>query len=168
MNDEDVFSFEDVDEGGRPRVTAPLPGSAASSSRSFATAPGTLFARSPRPVASGVTRGEKKEETRVRLFHVSDPREVCGGVIGLPENKKLCAAHPNDCGFQATHRGKKVELHPDAPYVMAPKKGAIHANLLPTLKGSYVPSDVILADLLEDERPVSMYVACLFRWVQRF
>jgi hypothetical protein len=34
---------------------------------------------------------------------------------------------------------------------MAPKKGATHANLPPTLKGSYVPSDVILADLLEDE-----------------
>jgi hypothetical protein len=101
MNDEDVFSFEDVDEGGRPRVTAPLPGSAASS-RSFATAPGTLFAHSPRPVASGATRGEKKEETRVRLLHVSDPREICGGVIGSPENKKFCAAHPNDCGFQAT------------------------------------------------------------------
>jgi hypothetical protein len=46
MNDEDVFSFEDVDEGGRPRVTAPLPGSAASS-RSFAAAPGALFARLP-------------------------------------------------------------------------------------------------------------------------
>jgi hypothetical protein len=104
-----------------------------------------------------VTRGEKKEETRVRLLHVSDPREICGGVIGSPENKKFCAAHPNDCGFQATHRGKKVELHPDTLYVMAPKKGAIHANLLPTLKGRYVPSDVILADLLEDERPVSMW-----------
>jgi hypothetical protein len=137
MNDEDVFSFEDVDEGGRPRVTAPLPGSATSST-SFAAAPGTLFARSPRPVASGVTRGGKKEETRVRLLHVSDPREICGGVIGLPENKKFCAAHPNDCGFQATHWGKKVELHPDALHVMAPKKGAMHANLLPTLKGRYL------------------------------
>jgi hypothetical protein len=61
-------------------VTAPLPGSA-TSSRSFATAPGTLFASSPRPVASGaVTGGRKKEETRVRLLHVSDPREGCGGV----------------------------------------------------------------------------------------
>jgi hypothetical protein len=159
MTDEDVFSFEDVNEGGRPRVTTPLPGSA-TSSRSFATAPGTLFARSPRPVVSGVTRGEKKEETRVRLLHVSDPREICGGIIGLPANKKFCAAHPNDCGFQATHRGKKVEPHPNALHVMAPKKGAMHANLLPTLKGSYVPSDVILADLLEDERPVSMWHVC--------
>jgi hypothetical protein len=63
MNDEDVFSFEDVDEGGRPRVTTtPLPGSTPASSRSFATAPGALFARSPRPVASGVTRGEGRNK----------------------------------------------------------------------------------------------------------
>jgi hypothetical protein len=153
---EDVDVDVDVDEGGRPRVTAPLPGSAASSG-SFATAPGALFARSPRPVASGATRGEKKEETRVRLLHASDPREVCGGVIGSPENKKFCAAHPSVCGHEATHHRKKVDLHPDALHVMAPKKGTTHANLPPALKGSHIPSDVILSDLLKDERLVDMW-----------
>jgi hypothetical protein len=121
---------------------------------------GMLFARSPRPVASGVTRGEKKEETRVRMLHVSDPREVCGGVIGLPENKKFCAAHTSVCGCQASHRGKKANPHPDTLHVMAPKKGATHANLRPALKGSHIPSDVILADLLEEERPVAMWHVC--------
>jgi hypothetical protein len=157
MNDEDVFSFEDVDTASHTRVTTPLPGSA-TASRSFSTtAPGTLFGSSPRPVASGVTRGEKKEEVRVRLLHVSDPMEICGGVIGLPENKKFCAAHPKDCEFQVTHRWKKVDLQADTFYVMSPKKGAVHANLLPTLQGNFIPSDVTLSDLLDDERPVAMW-----------
>jgi hypothetical protein len=154
---EDVFSFEDVDAAtGSGRVTTPLPSSA--TSRPFnANAPGTLFASSPRHVASGVTRGEKKEEARVHLLHVSNPTEVCGGVIGLPENKKFCAVHPNDCDFQVTHRWKKFDLQPDTFYIMSPKKGAVHAHLLPTLKGNFVPADVSLSDLLDDERPVAMW-----------
>jgi hypothetical protein len=82
------FSFDDVKGDGSPRVTTPLP---------FNPVPGMLFGSSPHPVASGVTRGEMKEETRVRLLHISDISNVCGGVIGLPENKKFCAAHPSVC-----------------------------------------------------------------------
>jgi hypothetical protein len=94
MMDEGAFSFEDVEDGSSPpRVTAPLPGAP---SLTYPR-PGTLFGGSPRPVASGVTRGEKKEETRVRLLHVSDPATVCGGVTGAVENKKFCAAHPSLC-----------------------------------------------------------------------
>jgi hypothetical protein len=152
----DEFSFDDVDGEGGPRATTPLPG-APSSSRSINPVPGTLFGSSPRPVASGVTRGEKKEETRVRLLHVSDPANVCGGVIGLPENKKFCAAHPSVCDYPATHRGKRVDLMTDTLYIMSPKKGAMHATLFPTLGFNYIPSDVKLADLLNDERPVAMW-----------
>jgi hypothetical protein len=45
----------------------------------------------------------------------------------------------------------------DTLYVMSPKKGAMHATLLPTLGYSYIPGDVTLDDLLRDERPVAMW-----------
>jgi hypothetical protein len=41
--------------------------------------------------------------------------------------------------------------------VMSPKRGAMHAALLPMLGFNYIPSDVKLADLLSDERPVFMW-----------
>jgi hypothetical protein len=152
----DEFSFDDVDGEGSLRATTPLPGFAPFT-RQFNPVPGTLFASSPHPVASGVTRGGKKEETRVRLLHVGDPANVCGGVIGLPENKKFCAAHPSMYDYQVTHRSKRVDLITDTLYVMSPKRGAMHATLLPTLGCNYIPADVKLADLLSEERPVAMW-----------
>jgi hypothetical protein len=135
MMEDDEFSFEDVDTG---LVTTPLPGSAPTSG-SFNPRPSTLFGGSPHPVASRVMRGEKKEETRVCLLHVSDPVNVYSGVIGYVENKKFCAAHPSSCEFQATHSKKKFELSLDTLYVMSPKKGGMHATLLPKLDGNHIP-----------------------------
>jgi hypothetical protein len=40
---------------------------------------------------------------------------------------------------------------------MSPKKGVMHAMLLPKLDGNRVPSDKEIADLLDDEPPVSMW-----------
>jgi hypothetical protein len=116
-----------------------------------------LFVGSPHPFASGVTRGGKKEETRVHLVHVSDPAEVCSGVIGIVENKNICAVHPSLCDHPLTHGKIKFELQPDTLYVVSSKKGAMHATLEPTLVGNYVPSDKALVDLLNDERPVAMW-----------
>jgi hypothetical protein len=93
----------------------------------------------------------------VRLLHVGDPAHVCGGVIGLLENKKFCAAHPSLCDYQVTHRSKRVDLITDTLYVMSPKKGAMHATLLPTLGCNFIPADVKLANLLSEERPVAMW-----------
>jgi hypothetical protein len=64
MMDEGAFSFEDVEDGSSPpRVTAPLPGAP---SLTYPR-PGALFGGSPRPVASGVTRGEKNVKiSRIR------------------------------------------------------------------------------------------------------
>jgi hypothetical protein len=162
MNDEEVFDFADVDVVLRPMLTTPLPGHGATLRSSTAAAsphplPGTLFGNSPRPVASGVTRGEKKEESGVRLVHVSDPADICGGVIGIMENKKFCAAHPSLCDHPLIHGKRKFELQPDTLYVMSPKKGAMHTTLEPKLAGMCVPSDKALVDLLNDERPVAMW-----------
>ena len=154
---DDVFSFEDVEEGSSPpRVTTPLPGAPSSNY----PRPGTLFGGSPRPVASGVTRGEKKEETRVSLLHVGDPAEVCGGVIGSADNKKFCAVHPSQCKFQLSHSTQKFDLGKDSLYVMSPKKGSVHATLLPRLPRNCLPKHKVLDDLLNDTRPVSMWHVC--------
>jgi hypothetical protein len=157
------FNFEDADVEVRPMVTTPLPGHGdsrlPSASASLHPLPGTLFGGSPRPVASGVTRGEKgekKEESRVRLVHVSDPNEICGGAIGAVENKKFCTAHPSECEHQL-HAKRKLELKPDTLYVMSSKKGAMHATLLPKLDVHCIPEDKALVDLLNDERPVAMW-----------
>jgi hypothetical protein len=45
----------------------------------------------------------------------------------------------------------------DTLYVMSPKKGVMHATLLPMLGCSYIPVDITLDDLLRDERPVVMW-----------
>ncbi len=153
---DDEFSFEDVDSRGSPMATTPLP-EPAPLSGSYDSRPGTLFGRSPVPVASGVTRGEKKEETRVRLLHVGDPANVCGGVIGAVENKKFCVVHPRLCEFQASHGRKKFELEANTLYVMSAKKGGLHATLLPTLRENCIPADKGLGDLLADERPIAMW-----------
>jgi hypothetical protein len=155
--DDGLFSFEDVDVVVRPMDTMPLPTRPSHSSASTQPFPGTLFGGSPRPVTSGVTRGGKKEETRVRLVHVSDPAETCGGVIGVIENQKFCAAHPSLCEHRLTHSKRKFDLDSNTLYVMASKKGAMHATLLPKLDGNCIPSDKALSDLLEDERPVAMW-----------
>ena len=150
---DDVFSFEDVEEGGSPpRVTAPLPGVPSS----VYPRPGALFGSSARPVASGATRGGKKEETRVRLLHVGDPAAVCGGAIGAADNQKFCAVHPSLCDYQTTHLGKKFELATNSLYVMSPKKGSLHVTLLPRLPRNCIPKNMALEELLNEERPVSM------------
>ena len=156
MTVNDVFSFDDVVDAARPRVTTPLPG-VARSPRPANPIPGTLFARSPLPVASGVTRGVKKDETRVGLLFVKDPQDICGGVIGHPENKKFCVAHPSVCDYPTSHARNKVELSSNTFYVMSTKKGALHATLLPTLGERYLPPDVKITDLLTDDRPVAMW-----------
>ena len=150
-----VFSFEDVEEVSSPArtVTTPFPGAPSS----FYPRAGTLFGGSPRPVASGATVGVKKEETKVSLLHVGDPAEVCGGVIGSPDNEKFCAARPGDCAFQLTHLNKKFELGTDSLCVMSPKKGSIHATLFPRLPRNCIPNDKALEDLLNDERSVPMW-----------
>ena len=154
MMDEGAFSFEDVEDGSSPpRVTTPFPGAPSSAY----PRPGTLFGGSPRPVASGVTRGEKKEETRVGLLHVSDPTAVCGGVIGAVENKKFCAAHPSVCEFQLSHLSKKFQLGTDSLYVMSPRKGSMHATLVPRLDRSCVPKNKTIEDLLNEEKPISVW-----------
>jgi hypothetical protein len=60
------FSFEDADLVVRPMHTTPLPGlggtRSATSAASLHPLPGTLFDGSPRPVASGVTRGERRRK----------------------------------------------------------------------------------------------------------
>jgi hypothetical protein len=138
------FSFEDADLVVRPMHTTPLPGlggtRSATSAASLHPLPGTLFDGSPHPVASGVTRGEKKEETRVRLVHVGNPNEICGGAIGAVENKKFCAAHPSQCEHQLTHSKQKLELAPNMLYVMSSKKGEMHATLLPKMDINCVPA----------------------------
>ena len=49
-----------------------------------------MFASSPCPVEYGVTMRIKKEERRVCLLQLSNPcSTVCGGVIGMAENKKF-------------------------------------------------------------------------------
>jgi hypothetical protein len=145
MDEEDgLFSFDNVDVEVRPMVTTPLPGSGAhhppATSTSLHPLPGTLFGGSPR-VASGVTRGDKKEETRVRLVHVSDPAEICGGVIGAVDNKKFCATHPSQCEHRLTHAKRKFDLVANTLYVMSPKRGAVHATLEPNLSGTCVPAN---------------------------
>jgi hypothetical protein len=161
MTDEGVFSFEEEDVVVRPMLTSPLPGSSNlrvfTSPSSVHPSPGMLFGSSPRPVASGVTRGGKKEETRVRLVHIRDPREICGGVIGVIENKKFCAAQPNQCEHRLTHSKRKFDLQPNTLYVMSSKKGASHDTLLPKLNANCIPADKELVDLLSDERPVAMW-----------
>ena len=150
-----LFSFEDVEEVSSPArvVTTPFPGAPSS----YYPRAGTLFGASPRPVASGVTVGVKTEDAKVRLLHVGDPTEVCGGVIGSPDNKKFCAVHPSECAFQRTHLGTKFELVTDSLYVMCPKKGSLYATLGPRLPRNCVPKNKALEDLLNDERPVPMW-----------
>jgi hypothetical protein len=88
---------------------------------------------------------------------VSDPSDICGGVIGVTENKKLCAAHPSLCNHPLTHGKRKFELQSDTLYVMSPKKGAMHATLEPKLTAICAPSDKAFVDLLNDKRPVAMW-----------
>jgi hypothetical protein len=159
---DEEFSFEEPDVVVRSMVTTPLPGEAGpidqpNLSGSLQPLPGTLFGGTPR-VASGVTRGDKhKEETRVRLVHVSDPKEVCGGIIGVGDNKKFCAAHPSQCEHPLTHSKRKFDLEPNTLYIMSSKKGGMHATLLPKLDERCIPSDKALVDLLDDERPIAMW-----------
>jgi hypothetical protein len=59
MMDEGAFSFEDVEDGSSPpRLNTPLPGAP---SLTYPR-PGALFGGSPRPVASGATRGERRKK----------------------------------------------------------------------------------------------------------
>jgi hypothetical protein len=147
----DVFSFEDAEEGCR--LGQLLPPS------SSCPRPGPLFGSSPRPVASGMTRGEKKEEPRVRLLHVKDPEEqACGGVIGDAENRKFCAAHPSLCEHQLSHLGKNFQLGTDSLCVMSAKKGGVHAVLCPEPSRNCVPdNNKDLEELLDDARPASVW-----------
>jgi hypothetical protein len=143
-------------------VTTPLPGGNGPSvpptlSGSLQPLPCVLFGSSPRLVASGVTRGEKKEETRVHLVHVRDSREICSGIIGIVETKKFCASHPSLCEHRLTHSKRKFDLEPNTLYVMSSKKRAMHATLLPKLDENCIPFDKALVDLLDDERPIAMW-----------
>jgi hypothetical protein len=91
------------------------------------------------------------------LVHIRDPMEICGGVIGVIENKNLCAAQPNQCEQRLTHSKRKFDLQPNTLYVMSSKKGASQATLLPKLNANCIPADKELVDLLSDERPVAMW-----------
>jgi hypothetical protein len=91
---------------------------------------------------------------------VGDPAAVCGGVIGAADNQKFCAVHPSLCDYQTTHLGKKFELATDSLYVMSPKKGSLHATLVPRLPRNCIPKNMALEELLNEERPVSMWHVC--------
>jgi hypothetical protein len=83
---------------------------------------------------------------------------TCGGIIGIVENKKLCASqHPSLCEHCLTHSKRKFDLEPNTLYVMSSKKGAMHATLLSKLDENCIPFDKALVDLLDDERHIAMW-----------
>jgi hypothetical protein len=91
------------------------------------------------------------------MVHISDPRDICGGIIGIGENKKFCTAHPSQCEHTLTHSKRKLDLESNTLYVMSSKKGTVHATLLPKLDERCIPRDKALVDLLDGKRPIAMW-----------
>ena len=92
---------------------------------------------------------------------MNDLSAVCDGVIGAPQNKKFCVAHPSQCDYYQQSRGaKKFQLGTDSLYVaMSPKKGAYMLRWFPACRKTfYLGSNTDIEDLLSNqERLVAIW-----------